>query len=240
MDGWIKLHRKLLDWRWFSDGNMLKVFLYILLKSNHKKKSWKGIDILPGQMIFSRRKVSERLEISETQLRTVIARLKSTHEITHESTNQFTLITVVNWASYQNEDYESTHESTHDFANEQPTDNQRITTPKERKERLEGKEKKIPAQMNFSPFPDSFAENWKLWKDYKANEHKDSYKTVMAEQIAFNKLVKISNGDPKIADSIILQCIENHWKGLYASDGFKKNNPTPPKSTSIGRILNAD
>lgn len=100
-------------------------------------------------MIFSRRKVSERLEISETQLRTAIARLKSTHEITHESTNQFTLITVVNWASYQNEGSKSTHESSHDLVNEQPTNNQRTTTPKERIERKEGKEKNNAASKTF-------------------------------------------------------------------------------------------
>lgn len=231
MDGWIKLHRKLLDWRWFNDGNTLKVFLYILLQANHEKKSWKGIEILPGQMIFGRERLSETLDISEQSLRTIITRLKSTSEITTKSTNKYTVVTVVNWESYQNEGKKSTNKSTNKLTYHQPTTNQQLTTPKERKEEEELKEKKIAPRLSFSPFPDSFENNWKLWREYKANEHKDAYKTTSAEQIAFNKLVKISNKDPKVADEIILQSIENHWKGLFAiknNDLFNKNGMAAP------------
>lgn len=186
-------------------------------------------------MIFSRRKVSERLEISETQLRTAIARLKSTHEIAHESTNQFTLITVVNWASYQNEGLESTHESTHDLVNEQPTNNQRTTTPKERIERKEGKEKKItpPVKLSFDPFTSAFAEKWQMWRNYKANEHKDSYKTTDSEQHALNKLIRISGRNEETAFKIIMQSIENHYKGLFELNGSVQKPAKEKKYTNL-------
>jgi hypothetical protein len=247
MEGWIKLHRKLLDWRWFNDVNMLKVFLYILLKSNHKKKSWKGVDILPGQMIFSRRKVSERLEISETQIRTVIARLKSTHEITHESTNQFTLITVVNWASYQNEGSESTHESTHVFANEQPTNNQRITTPKERKEGLEGKEKKIRRSSESDPAENDFEKFWEMY-DYKKDREKCErlWKKVTAEE-KIKIFATIKDYVGSVSEKRFQKYPATYLHNKTWNDEIVKNQSNtftkgqfPTKSTSIGKILNAD
>ena len=42
MEGWIKVHRKLVDWEWYNDINVKVVFLHLLLTANHKEKQWKG------------------------------------------------------------------------------------------------------------------------------------------------------------------------------------------------------
>jgi hypothetical protein len=52
-NGFIKLHRKLLDWEWFSDSKNLVVFLYLLLDVNHAEKKWQVITIQRGQTVSS-------------------------------------------------------------------------------------------------------------------------------------------------------------------------------------------
>ena len=40
--GYIKLHRKLLEWEWYSDTNVKIVFLHCLLMANHDDTKWRG------------------------------------------------------------------------------------------------------------------------------------------------------------------------------------------------------
>ena len=42
--GWIKIHRQLLEWEWYDDLNVKVLgYLYtLLLKANHKAKKYKG------------------------------------------------------------------------------------------------------------------------------------------------------------------------------------------------------
>jgi hypothetical protein len=54
MSGWIKLHRQILEWEWYSDNNCFRVFLHLILKANHKEKRYKGIELNSGQIITSR------------------------------------------------------------------------------------------------------------------------------------------------------------------------------------------
>jgi hypothetical protein len=128
MSGWIKIHRQILDWEWYSDNNAFRVFMHLILKANHKEKRYKGIELNCGSVITSRDILSLETGLSVQQIRTALDKLKSTNEITIETSSKGTIIQVVNYAKYQL----STNEST----NEQPTNNQQVTTNKnEKKER---------------------------------------------------------------------------------------------------------
>ena len=63
---------------------------------------------------------AEELEISERAVRTALNHLKSTNEVTIKVTNQFSIVTIVNWAKYQGRDDEN------DQQNDQQND-QRVT-----------------------------------------------------------------------------------------------------------------
>jgi len=119
-----------MDWEWYQDANVMRVFLHLLLDANHKAKRWQGRVIEPGQTVTSRQKIAEGLGLSEQQVRTALTKLKSTGEITSIATNIYTLVTIENWASYQSPDDLATSKTTSDSTNEQPTDNQQITTNK--------------------------------------------------------------------------------------------------------------
>jgi hypothetical protein len=121
MQGWICLHRQLLEWEWYSDINTTRLFVHCLLRANHKAKKWQGTDVPAGSFIGGLNALSEQTGLSVQQLRTCIQRLKSTSDITVKSTNKFSLITVTNWASYQDKEEQQQADQQ---ANQQSNNNQ--------------------------------------------------------------------------------------------------------------------
>ena len=124
--GWIKLHRGMLEWEWYSDANVKTMFIHLLLKANHKERKWKGQTIKAGQLLTGRKVLSVETGLSEQQVRSALAKLKSTNEITIESTSRNSVITLLRWDLYQQDNQQDNQQPTSD----QPTDNQQITTNK--------------------------------------------------------------------------------------------------------------
>ena len=125
MSGWIKLHRKLTEWEWYSDVNTTRVFLHLLLIANHKDNKWRGTDIKRGQKLTSISKLSKEVNLSERKVRTAIKHLKSTNDVTSNSNAQHTVFTVVNYDSYQ--------EVTNEVTNKRQTSDKQVTTNKNEK-----------------------------------------------------------------------------------------------------------
>lgn len=126
-NGWIKLHRKILDWEWFSCSATFHVFMFLLLKANTEDKQWKGIEIKRGQLVVSVANIRGLTHLTTQQIRTALKRLKSTNEITIKSTNKYSLITICKYESYQlREDYEqqTKSQSTQQTNNKQTTNKQ--------------------------------------------------------------------------------------------------------------------
>lgn len=142
MEGWIKIHRSLLDWEWYQDTNCVRLALHFLLKANYQPKKWKGIIIDRGQLVTSRGQLSEETGLSEMQIRTAIDKLDNCGFITKSGTRKYTIITVCNYDLYQQaqDGFDNGCQPTDNqqTTSKQPTDNQQITTTKEyKKERIE-------------------------------------------------------------------------------------------------------
>lgn len=111
--GWIKLHRSLLDWEWYSDVNVCRVFTHLILRANHKDNNWRGILIKRGQLLTSLNTLESETGLSKSKIRTAIKKLVSTQEIAQESHSQHTVFTLVNYDSYQGDDTEDDKPVTH-------------------------------------------------------------------------------------------------------------------------------
>jgi hypothetical protein len=85
-NGWIKIHRQILEWEWYDEPNTLRLFLHLLLKANHKPRNYRGVNIKEGQIMTGYYKLATELGLSVQQIRTGINKLKSTSEITSVST----------------------------------------------------------------------------------------------------------------------------------------------------------
>ena len=120
----IKLDRGITEWEWFTDGNMLKMWVYLLTNANYEDGQYKGYPVRRGQVVVGRKKLAERLGMSEQQVRRCLENLKTTNEITIQTTNKFSLITIVKYAFYQgdgnNNNQQANQQQTQQTTNKQP------------------------------------------------------------------------------------------------------------------------
>lgn len=99
--GYVKIHRKIFDWGWHSDINTFRLFIHMILRANWKDGRFRDITVPRGSFVSSIAKLAEETGLTEDEVRTAILHLIRTKEITKQSTNRFTVFTVVNYALYQ-------------------------------------------------------------------------------------------------------------------------------------------
>jgi DNA-binding PadR family transcriptional regulator len=101
MQGYIKLHRKILDNGVFADAELLKVFVWCILKANTTPNVVYGRKVEVGEFITGRITASEELHLKPSTIYKRLQRLKAQGYIDISSTTKNSLITVVNYKSYQ-------------------------------------------------------------------------------------------------------------------------------------------
>ena len=101
MEGWIKLHRKLLDWEWYSDSTTKDVFLHLLLTACFEPRRWKGEELEAGSVVTSLNSMADALGLTINQIRTALKHLERTGEIAKKTTNKNTVIILCNYGIYQ-------------------------------------------------------------------------------------------------------------------------------------------
>lgn len=239
MEGWIKVHRKLVDWEWYNDINVKVVFLHLLLTANHKEKQWKGQTILRGQKLTSIEHLADDVGLTIQQTRTALKKLKSTHEITIKTTNKNTLITIEKFNNYQFEIDEDNKQNNKQFnnliTNNQQTNNKQITTNKNEKNDNNDNIKKEKNKKR-KTFEEVLAENnCSEELESSIRDFIDMRKTIKkpmtskALELLFKNLEKLTNlEEEKIA--ILNQSIEHGWQTVYP---LKTNNM---RNSSKGEI----
>jgi DNA replication protein DnaD len=101
MEGFVKLHRKILEWEWYSDINVSRLFFHLLFKASFRDTIWQGNSIKRGQLITSLKSLSIETNLSIKEIRTALKKLKKTKEIYSQGASKFTIITIVNYNTYQ-------------------------------------------------------------------------------------------------------------------------------------------
>ena len=101
MSGYIKIDRKITEWEWYKNLNTKVVFFHCLLKANWKEGKFEGKIIKRGSFVTSIKKLSLELCLTEDEVRTAIKHLISTGEITKQTTNKYSVITVSIYELYQ-------------------------------------------------------------------------------------------------------------------------------------------
>ena len=104
MQGYIKLHRKILDNGVFADAELLKVFVWCILKANTTPNVVYGRKVDVGEFITGRITASEELHLKPSTIYKRLQKLKSQGYINISSTTKNSLITVINYKSYQLDD----------------------------------------------------------------------------------------------------------------------------------------
>lgn len=101
MNGWVKLHRKMLEWEWYDKSHTVHLFIHCLLKANHEETTWKDIYIEKGSFFTSVAKLSVELNMTTQTVRTSLKHLQLTNDITIKTVTQGSVIQVINYDKYQ-------------------------------------------------------------------------------------------------------------------------------------------
>lgn len=107
--GWIKIHRKVLDNPIVcKDSDYMAVWIYLLLNATHKKIDaiFKGkrITLEEGQLITGRKAIAKTFDIQESKVKRILLELENDQQIIRERSNLNSLITIVKWKEYQSND----------------------------------------------------------------------------------------------------------------------------------------
>lgn len=102
--GYIKLWRSLLKWEWYSDANVSRLFIHLLLTANYEDTTWRGETIHRGQRLTSVAKLAEETGLTTKEVRTALGKLTRTNELTIRTTNRYSVITIEKYGSFQSPD----------------------------------------------------------------------------------------------------------------------------------------
>ncbi|GEC77724.1 hypothetical protein [Flavobacterium aquatile] len=140
--GFIKLSKNILDWQWYNDSNVCRLYIHILLKANFKRNNWQGIEINVGEFVTSVEKLHIEIGISIQSVRTALIKLKDTGYISLKPTNRFILIKVNNSEVFTLEFNFSNKPTTKLKTIDKPANNYQITTTNKEKKEKNNIEKK--------------------------------------------------------------------------------------------------
>lgn len=130
--GWVKLYRKLLENSIITEPHLLQVFIYCLLRANHATRKilmgGKELILQPGQFVTGRNEASSVLKLKGKMWDRKTILLEKLGILTRKVTNQFTIITIVNWNSYQGTNNNDDQVYDQRKTSEGPTDDQQMTT----------------------------------------------------------------------------------------------------------------
>ena len=228
--GWVKLHRSILTWEWFTDVNTAHFFEYCIVKANHDDDTWRGIRIKRGSFLSSYETMHVESGLTVQKIRTAIEKLKSTGEITSEATNNYTIITVCNYDNYQIEAKQEqqtiqqaeqqaeqqTIQHAEQHATQQQTRNKEEKNKEDKKEDANASSKKekfdfLSALISIG-IDEQVAKDWmKIRAAKKASDSSTAFKQLHNALQKIQSIYKIT-----YTDAIII-CVTNGWYGCKES-----------------------
>ncbi len=245
-NGFIKIHRKMLTWGWYSDSVTKVVFLHLILTANFRDKEWRGITIRSGQVVTSYSRLAADLGFSVQQIRTAIKKLVATGEITSNATSKYTIITVANWGKYQVFSDEENNQNNEQTTNNQQTSNKQATNKqqasnkqatnkqqqlkndkKDKNEKNDKKDKKdkkyicADAREMFFPLDEKLDQTFRAFIRHR--EAIGDRMTEYAAKLMIGKLEKMT-ADNNERIMILEESMMNGWKGIFPLKNQQKKN----------------
>ena len=121
--GFIMLNREFVDWEWYTDVNVCKVFLHCLIKVNYSAKRWQGNLINKGEFITSYERLAIETGLTTSKVRTALKKLESTEDIYIETTTNYTKIGVSKLKDYVAESIYEKNDTQNSTRNIKPINN---------------------------------------------------------------------------------------------------------------------
>lgn len=115
MEGYLKLYRQIVDSEIFASPNGLKIWIWCLCKASYKEKHMtiqigRGESIVKlevGSFLFGRFKAEQELDLSGSMIYRWMKRFEDLGMINIVSNSHYSIITICNWETYQENNLES-------------------------------------------------------------------------------------------------------------------------------------
>ena len=178
MDGWLKLYRSILDSAVFQDTEVLKVWIWLLCNVAFEQHDTicygKVIHLKPGQIATGRKKIAQCTDLNENKVYRALTALKSLGNIEIKSTNKYSIITVVNWDKYQDENGKRTSS---EQQNNSKTTTEEQQDDSKRTQHKNGKKEKKEKNIYICSFFQS------VWDEYPKKLGKNKVTKAAMEQL---------------------------------------------------------
>lgn len=204
--GYVKVWRKLSDSSIYNDTPCFRVFFDLLLQSKWRpgtKKIFKRkeIELQRGQLTIGRIQLAKKLGISESSVYRALIKCQNVYRcIRLESDSKWTLVTILNWDSYQNSESEK----------EQQANNKRTTSEHTlRKKECNNKEKDFKNNVHVES---KFERIWKQYPNRLGKKQAEKH---------FNASVKTDKDFERIEFAL-----SNYVKSEKVIKGFIQNGST--------------
>lgn len=238
--GYIKIWRKVEDTEIIKNHKLCAFWLWCLIKATHKERTvmigYQEINLQAGQFIFGRNKAAQETNLTSQEVRTCLKNLEKHKKITIKATNKFSIITIINWDTYQQDIIQPNQQLNQQLTNKEPTNNQQLTTNKndkhykneKNKEKINKKESPAHAELKsyleqkvatlpLSVFKDKILDFF----DYRKDIRKSPYQTTLA----VDGLIKDLSGCLDMGMDLIFclnKAMERNW--LTPDPTYFKNN----------------
>lgn len=134
--GYVKIWRKAIDNGWLQNHKLWAFWCWCLMKATHKEYDQivgcQQVHLMPGSFVFGRKAAAKETNISEQSIRTLLDFLKTSGNLTINPTNKYSIISITNWDTYQNEDIKINQQINQQLTNNQPTTNHKQTQKNKR------------------------------------------------------------------------------------------------------------
>ena len=127
-NSWIKIYRGICESAVFSDAEVLRLWIWLLCNAVYEETDriydGKTVHLMPGEIVIKRAVLAERLGVKDSKIYRSLQLLQELGNIVLNPNNKNTLVTIVNWAKFQEKSSEVNNTRTTD---EQQTNNRRTT-----------------------------------------------------------------------------------------------------------------
>lgn len=213
--GWIKVHRKLLDSPIFNDPYYLKLWIYCLLKATHKDREViignQLIKLKPGEFVTGRKTLTEdlnsgvkpKLKLNESTWWRYLNNLEKFGMLNIKKTNKYSVVSIVNWCEYQENEHQVNIKRTSD--EQQMNTNKNVKNVKNDKKYYTSKIKDLLTSFSAN-IPGFVALNKKYWDVIKETRATGK----VAESVIYNTMKKWEKYDPVVIQYALTTHIQNH------------------------------
>ena len=99
-DSFIPLSRALLEWDWHNEPKTGWLYVVMLMMANHEETRWRGETLRRGQLLTGRKQLSIASGLTEDEVRTALAHLKKTEDISVTAKAKYSIVTMLRYEEH--------------------------------------------------------------------------------------------------------------------------------------------